>query len=129
MHPDLGKGGAGLSEALGGVTLRDLLANHQEVVTANVETINQTIQQIVIDGANVQATGDYFEATAGQTIFSLSAEPLGRVEVRVNGSDQIFGRDFDVIGSIGARQIFWHSPDFALADEDIVIAAYIRVAT
>ncbi len=127
MHPDLGKGGAGISEALGGVTLRELLSNHQDVITSNVSILNETIQQITIDGANVQATGDYFEAVNGQTVFGpLAAEPLGQVEVRVNGATQLLGVDFEIVGGPGARSIHWISPDFSLDNGDIVLAFYLK---
>jgi len=123
IHPDFGKGGAGLAEAIGGApSLRDLLVNHQGAIYTTAERV----EQIVIAGAQVVSTADDFTATAGQTEFPLSFEPLGAVEVKVNGQTQAEGADFDVTGGIGARKIFWHSDDFGIQEGDRIQVFYLR---
>lgn len=116
IHPDFGKGGGGIAEPLSGSTLRDILQNHRDV-----------IESLEMGGSGAFETVDQFVALPGQVNFPLSTEPVGSVEVLINGQTQTEGHDFNITGIVGSRLIFWNSADFYIASGDRVQVYYFRL--
>jgi hypothetical protein len=76
-------------------------------------------------GARTTAlSADRFDPGPGQVAFELAAEPLGDVQMYVNGSLQTPGEDFTVVG----RQATWLDNGFQLGPGDRVAFVYARGA-